>query len=74
MRIRICWETGDIEGELTRGATAEAIYAALPCSAEANTWGDEVYFSLEVPASTRLKGVSPRAHGTSRPRERLPGA
>lgn len=51
MRIRICWETGEIEGELTKGATAEAVYAALPCSAEANTWGDEVYFSLDVPAS-----------------------
>jgi len=51
MRIRIRWESGEIEGELAKGATAEAIYAALPCSAEANTWGEEVYFSLDVPAS-----------------------
>jgi hypothetical protein len=51
MRIRISWETGQIEGDLAQGATAEAVYAALPCSAEASTWGDEVYFSLDVPAS-----------------------
>ena len=51
MRIRISWERGQVEGELTQGATAEAVYAALPCSAEANTWGDEVYFSLDVAAS-----------------------
>ena len=51
MRIRISWETGEIEGELTKGDNAEAVYAALPCSSEANTWGDEVYFSIDVPAS-----------------------
>ena len=51
MRIRISWETGQVEGELAPGATAEAVHAALPCSAEANTWGDEVYFSLGVSAS-----------------------
>ena len=50
-RIRIRREKGQIEGELAQGATAEAVHAALPCSAEANTWGDEVYFSLDVPAS-----------------------
>jgi len=51
MRIRICWETGQIEGELNDSATAEAVYAVLPCSATANTWGDEVYFSVGVSAS-----------------------
>jgi len=51
MRIRICWETGEIEGELMKSPNAEAVFAALPCSARANTWGDEVYFSLDVPAS-----------------------
>ncbi len=51
MRIRIRWETGQIEGELNRSATAGAVWAALPCAAQANTWGDEVYFSVGVPAS-----------------------
>jgi len=51
MRIRICWKSGAIDGELEKGPNAEAVYAALPCSAEANTWGNEVYFSLDVAAS-----------------------
>ena len=51
MRIRIRWETGQVEGELNDSATAEAVCAVLPCSATANTWGDEVYFSVGVSAS-----------------------
>ena len=51
MRIRIRWETGQIEGELNQSATAAAVGAVLPCSARASTWGDEVYFSVGVRAS-----------------------
>lgn len=50
MRIRIRWENGQIEGQLEDKPTARLVWDALPCTSSANTWGDEVYFTLPVQA------------------------
>jgi len=46
IRIR----AGDVEAlaELNDSKTAQAIAQALPIEGQANTWGDEIYFSIPV--------------------------
>jgi len=48
IRIR----AGDVEAlaELNDSKTAQAIAQALPIEGRANTWGDEIYFSIPVRA------------------------
>jgi len=50
-RIRISWPRGSLEASLDDTPTARALVAALPCESDANTWGEEVYFSLPVKAA-----------------------
>ena len=47
-RIEITVESIICEGELADTDCARAIWDALPISTEANTWGDEIYFSIPV--------------------------
>ncbi len=47
-RIRITAGSISAEAELNDTDTAAAIWAALPLQARANTWGDEIYFSIPV--------------------------
>jgi hypothetical protein len=49
-RIRIAWRSGEVIADLRESPTVTKVLAALPCKANANTWGDEVYFSLPVAA------------------------
>ncbi|MGD1019338.1 MAG: cyclophilin-like fold protein [Verrucomicrobiia bacterium] len=53
MRIRITWDKGEAFGVLIDAPTATKLLKVLPCSSSANTWGEEVYFSL--PVSTVLE-------------------
>jgi uncharacterized protein len=54
VRIRIQWNGGSVEGQLDDSATAQQVAAALPHTANASTWGDEIYFS--IPVATQLDG------------------
>lgn len=49
-KIRISWPKGALTASLEDTPTARLLLAALPCESSANTWGEEVYFSLPVKA------------------------
>ena len=46
--LRITAGSVSAEADLSDSATAQAIWDALPITAEASTWGDEIYFSIPV--------------------------
>jgi uncharacterized protein len=47
-RIRIRAGDVSLQAELIDTPTAQAIVSILPFEAEANTWGDEIYFAIPV--------------------------
>jgi len=50
-RIRIAWPKGSLSATLDDTPTARALVAALPLTARAQTWGEEVYFEIPVEAT-----------------------
>ena len=50
-RIRIAWPKGSLAATLDDTPTARSLVAALPLSARAQTWGEEVYFEIPVKAA-----------------------
>ena len=53
MKVRITAGKVDLVAELRDTPTVQALAAALPFEASAQTWGDEVYFS--TPVSVKLE-------------------
>ena len=51
MRIRFAFGSLTLDAELLDTPTAKAIAAALPITASALTWGEEVYFEIPVSAA-----------------------
>ncbi|HOC91341.1 MAG TPA: cyclophilin-like fold protein [bacterium] len=47
-KIRITAGAVEAEAVLNDSETADSIWKALPISARANVWGDEIYFSIPV--------------------------
>ncbi len=56
MRIRFNFGSVTLDAELLDTPTAKAIAAALPLTASALTWGEEVYFEIPVKVA-REKGA-----------------
>lgn len=52
-RIRLVWPKGAANATLEDTPTARALVAALPITARAQTWGEEVYF--EIPVKAKLE-------------------
>ena len=50
MQIRIKWPQGEITATLEDSPTSRALLYALPFESSANTWGDEIYFSVQLSA------------------------
>jgi len=46
--IRVTAGDVTVTAELDGSKTADAIWQALPITARANTWGDEIYFGIDV--------------------------
>jgi hypothetical protein len=49
-RVRISAGSLVVTATLNDSATADRVWEALPISARASTWGDEIYFSTSVSA------------------------
>lgn len=47
-RIKITTGSVTALAELNETKTAQAVWEALPIEAQANTWGDEIYFPIPV--------------------------
>ena len=62
-RLRIQAGTISLAAELNDSPTAAAIHAALPLEAEAQTWGDEIYFRIPVEQKLEASAVEVVAVG-----------
>jgi hypothetical protein len=63
-RISISWPKGAVTAVLDVTPTAERLLAALPLESGANTWGEEVYFSVPVKVKLEADARQVVAPGT----------
>jgi hypothetical protein len=63
-RIRVKWPRGELTATLEDTPTAKLVLAALPAKSRANTWGEEVYFSMPVSAKKETTAVEVVPAGT----------
>ncbi len=57
-RVTFAFDGASLMAELLDTPTADAVWQALPITAQVSTWGDEVYFSVPV-AVPREAGAAP---------------
>lgn len=55
MKIKILFKNKEVQADLNDSETAKRIYDALPIEADANTWGEEIYFEIPVKISEETK-------------------
>ncbi|MFF3012995.1 cyclophilin-like fold protein [Streptomyces sp. NPDC057939] len=64
MQIRISWPAGQLTATLEETPTSKALVEALPISASANTWGEEVYFDTGLSVALEHDAQQVVAPGT----------
>src|SRR5205814_743082 len=64
MRIQIAFSKNKLTVDLNDTPTARAVYEAAPFEAQAQTWGEEVYFSTPVKAKLEPNAQQVVAPGT----------
>ncbi|MBF88621.1 MAG: hypothetical protein CMG75_02995 [Candidatus Marinimicrobia bacterium] len=63
-RIKISWKTGNISALLKNTPSTQALIKLLPIESYANTWGEEVYFSVPMSVSLEKDARQVVAPGT----------
>ncbi|MBT2987763.1 MAG: hypothetical protein KME48_02765 [Candidatus Thiodiazotropha sp. (ex Ctena orbiculata)] len=63
-KIRISWPSGEVTAELADTPTTRKLFEVLPYEGSANTWDDEVYFSVPFDAEREPNATSVVEKGT----------
>jgi hypothetical protein len=63
-RIRIAWPKGSLTATLDDTPTSRALVATVALNAQAQTWGEEVYFEVPVKAALERNAKQVVSPGT----------
>ena len=64
IKITIQWPAGEASASLNNTTSTEALLAVLPVESVAQTWGDEVYFSVPMQTGLEADAMQVVAPGT----------